>query len=192
MKELWEIVCDVGSYIGNAFIKVKPFLIFLWSAISYVIFPDKAYIPAALAVSGAMVLDIFTKYYALMKPHRSFIKAIKAGAISSNSFFDGTKKKLISFMVLMIMCGLSYRVAPIAGVTVFLGTIVYSVMFLRECQSCVENLIQAGHDDLRWLLLSLRRKEKNILDKDSSDEGESGTGNTQNINIGKDDTNASI
>ena len=152
----------------------------VWTGIIFVLFPDKAYIPAALSVGGAILLDIITKYYALAKPHGSVVKAIKVGAINSETFYEGTKKKLISFLVLMILCGLSVRVVPISQVAVFSGTLVYTVMFLRECQSILENLLQAGHDDIGWLLPVLKRKEREVLN------------DYENMNIeesGEDDTN---
>lgn len=164
MQNVLTQIKEVFEYVENAFLKVSPFLAGLWMGIAYIIFPDNTYIGAAAALGGAMALDILTKYYALAKPFKSAWKAIKAGAINSETFFRGTKKKLISFLVLMILCGLSVRVVPVEGIAIWLGTFVYSVMFLRECQSAIENLIQAGHEDLSWLLPLLKRKEKDILD----------------------------
>lgn len=189
MKNFIDDLSESFDYLSSAFTKVKPqialFLSTIWTCISYVLFPDKTYITAACAVGGVMILDIITKYYALKKPYGSFLKAIKAGAIKSDTFFEGTKKKLISFLVLMILCGLSVRVVPVAGVAVFLGSLVYSVMFLRECQSCIENLVNAGHEDyVGWLLPILRRKEKDILkkegaDSDSTDDSDKDINNNQ-------------
>lgn len=157
---------DVVEYVEKLFVGLKPLLALIWTGIAYVLFPDTIFITAACAVGGAMIIDIITKYYALRKPFGSVFKAIKAGRISSDKFFHGTKKKIISFLVLMILCGLSYRVSPISGVAVFLGSFVYSVMFLRECQSILENLIEAGHDDLKWLLPVIKKKQAVILEKE--------------------------
>lgn len=40
---------------------------------------------------------------------------------------------------------------------------VLAMMFIRESQSCVENLIDSGHD-LQWLMVFLRKKEKKVKD----------------------------
>jgi len=133
--EINKILNDGASYVIDAFMKVKPALVMIlsviWYGISYVLFPDGAYLTAACAVGGAIILDIVTKYYALSRPHKSVILAIRAGTISSSKFYEGTKRKLISFLVLMILCGLSVRVVPVSGVAVFAGSIIYSVLFLR-------------------------------------------------------------
>jgi len=152
-----KIILNVQEFLSS----VKPMLTSLFSLFCYVTFPDQAYIPAACAVLAMMMLDIISKIYSLRRPHKSYLDAVKAGSINSRAFYDGTKKKLISFMYLMIMCGLSYRVAPVSKVTVLLGTFVYSIMFIRECESCVENLIDAGCD-LGWVLAFLKRKKKEI------------------------------
>ena len=170
MQSVIQELYEGYEYIAGAFTKVKPMLSLalsvIWSGISYILFPNESYLTAACAVGGVMILDVITKYYALKKPYGSVYEAIKAGAIKSDSFFQGTKKKLISFLTLMILCGLSVRVVPIGGIAVFAGSIVYSVMFLRECQSCIENLIAGGNNDLEWLLPLLRKKERNLLSLD--------------------------
>ncbi len=47
-----------------------------------------------------------------------------------------------------------------------MATVVYTVVFLREAQSILENLCDAGAD-LQWLLIWTRKKEKQILEDDS-------------------------
>lgn len=156
---------DAFNYLLSAYKKVEGALVIIWTAINYVLFPDKAFVSAALSVAGAMIMDIITKYYALSKPYKSFWKAFKAKVINSNTFFEGTKKKLISFLVLMILCGLLVRALPFRDVAVFFGTLVYSIMFVREFQSCIENLIDAGHTELNWLISILKKKEKDLIDQ---------------------------
>jgi phage-related holin len=168
MKEICLITSEVSDYFFGAIQKVKPFFVLLATGVNYVLFPDKAYIPAAIGLGGALILDILTKYYALQKPHKGLLKAIKAGTICSEKFWIGTKKKIISYLVVMILCGLSIRVAPIAALAIGFSTVAYSVMFLREAQSCIENLIAAGHEDLKWFLFILKRKQKNILESEES------------------------
>ena len=62
----------------------------------------------------------------------------------------------------MILTGLSYRVVFLEAAGIFLASFVYVVLFIREFQSNVENLI-AGGAKLQWLLLFTRRKEQEIM-----------------------------
>lgn len=57
---------------------------------------------------------------------------------------------------------------------VFFATVVNAVMFLREGQSVIENLVDGGAD-LGWLLFWMRKKEKQILETEISEyQGRSG------------------
>ena len=164
-EELYRLFVESGNYFWEALQKVKPAYVALLSIINYVLFPDNSYVPAAIGLCGALILDVVTKYYALQKPHGGFFKAIKAGTIRSERFWAGIKKKIIDLLVVMILCGLSVRVAPVGSIAVLLSNVAYSVMFLREAQSCIENLISAGHTDLEWLLIAIKRKKTEILNE---------------------------
>lgn len=153
------------DYLRHAFEGCKPFLAFIMSSIMYVMFPEKAYLTAFYAVVGTMLLDILTKYYAIARQNEGFWKSIKDRHINSNDMWHGTKNKIFSYLVIFILAGLSYRVAPIAGVSVFLATTIYSVLFLREAQSILENLVDAGND-VGWLLIFVQKKQKEVLKED--------------------------
>lgn len=163
-NELYLLLIELGDYFWGAVQKVRPFFVLLLTGINYVLFPDNSYVPAAIGVYGALLLDIICKYYALSRPHGGFFKALKAGVIRSERFWSGTKKKLIDLLVVMILCGLSVRVAPVGAIAVVLSNVAYSIMFLREGQSCIENLIDAGHD-LQWLLILVKKKQKDMLNE---------------------------
>lgn len=171
---MYLLLIGLGDYFWGAVQKVKPFFVILIAGISYVLFPDDSYVPAAIGICGALILDILSKYYALSRPHGGILKSIKAGSIRSDKFWSGTKKKLIDIFVVMILCGLSVRVAPIGAVAVLLSNIAYSIMFLREAQSCIENLIEAGHDNLRWLLVLVKKKQKDIINETTKEEKKDG------------------
>ncbi len=159
-----------GLRLTDYFIKLtadnKPIWAVVLSAIHYGMFPEKCFETAAMAVVVAIVLDIFTKYLALAKGAGGLWKAIKKRDISSNSLWQGTSIKVISYCVVFILVGLSYRVTFFTQVSVFMATVVYTVVFLREAQSILENLCDAGAD-LQWLLIWTRKKEKQILEDDS-------------------------
>ena len=157
---------DVITYLTKAASSVKPIWIALVSAINYVLFPDDAFVPAAIAVGSAMILDILTKYYAVSVNNGGFRKALRSRKLSSASLWKGTQRKIISYLVIMVLCGLSVRVTMLTSVAVFLSTVAYSIMFLRESQSIIENLIDAGHEDLEWFLFFLKRKQQKVLEED--------------------------
>lgn len=160
---------QMTSYIEKLIAGSKPIWAFFISCINYVLFPDRAFYTAALAVGGAILLDIFTKYIALSKTAGGYKKAVKTKAIYSKTLWNGTAIKLVSYLIVFILAGLSYRVTMLTQASVFLATVVYTVIFLREAQSILENLCEAGAD-LNWLLIWTRRKEKQILESD--EEGE--------------------
>lgn len=152
------------KYFNNAVENVQPLLAGILTIINYVLFPDEAYYPAAIGLVGAMVLDIITKYYALSYQNGGLTNAVRTKKITSRNLWDGTKRKIVETLVIMILAGLSVRVTMLTSVAVFLATIAYSIMFLKECQSIIENMIDAGHDNLSWLLFWLQRKERKVLE----------------------------
>lgn len=154
---------EVQTFFAKLWESINPFLTFIWVAICWVMFPDAAYVPAAIAVGAAVILDILTKFYALAANNGGYIKATKNKIIYSDILWRKTKTKLFAYLVVMILSGLSMRVAPLEQMGIFVATIVYSVIFLRECQSNVENLIDAGAEWLVPFLFWLRKKERGIL-----------------------------
>lgn len=158
------------DYFRHAFEGCKPFFAFLMSSTMYVMFPEKAYITAFYAVVGTMLLDILTKYYAIARQYGGLWKSVKERHIHSNKMWNGTKNKIFSYLIIFILAGLSYRVAPATGVSVFLATTIYSVLFLRETQSILENLVDAGND-VGWLLMFVKNKQIEVL-KDEIDSTE--------------------
>lgn len=155
------------NYIEKLISGSKPFWAFFISCMNYILFPDKAYQTAAIAVGGAIILDIITKYIALSKESGGYKRAVIKKKIGSKTLWDGTKIKLVSYLIVFILVGLSYRVNLLTDVSVFMATVVYTVIFLREAQSILENLCDAGAD-LKWLLLWIKKKEEQLLNKDEN------------------------
>lgn len=124
---------------------------------------------AAIAVLLAMVIDVVTKYYALSIVSGGYKKARKSCVITSQKFWHGTSVKLVTFAVIVILAGLSYRITTLDAIgTVFSG-IAYGAMFWREVQSIGENMEAAG-GDIGWLTAFARRKKKELLNEDDSGE----------------------
>jgi len=156
------------EYIEKVISGSKPFWGTLLAAISYVLFPEQAYQTAAIAVGIAMLLDILTKYIALSHEAHGFKNACKTRKIFSGTLWEKTKIKLFSYLVIAVLAGLSYRVTPLQQVGVFFGTVVYAIIFLREAQSILENLYDAGAD-VGWLINWTKRKQKKILEENTVD-----------------------
>jgi hypothetical protein len=127
-----------------------------------VLFPDAAHIPGAIAVGIAFLLDIFTKLYSLAKISGGYIKAIEKKIILSDTLWKKTSIKIYSYFIILILAGLSARVTPLEIVGIGFATFAYAVIFIRETQSNLENLIEAGADWLKPFLLWSKRKEKDI------------------------------
>jgi phage-related holin len=164
-EEFYEIILGAYQYIIKVFEYVKPLWVVLYAAISFVLFPDSAYIPPTIGLIGALVMDVITKYYAISKKNGGFRNAIKTRKISSESMWRGTKKKLVSILVVMICCGLLLRFTSfLPQIAITITTVCYGFMFFRELQSIAENMIDAGHDDMKWFLTLIKRKQREVLD----------------------------
>lgn len=150
------------DYIHKLIEGAKPVWAAFVAALCYVLFPDVAFQAALGAVGFAMLLDIFTRLWAISKCNGGYRAATRLRKIWSRSLWSGTLIKLYAYLIVFILAGLSYRVAPVAQAAVFLATVVYSVIFLREAQSIVENLCDAGAD-LGWLLIVVKKRQDDIL-----------------------------
>jgi hypothetical protein len=54
------------------------------------------------------------------------------------------------------------RFGVLETITTFTSTLIYFLLFLRESQSILENLIEAEHSDLIFFLNLIKRKEKEV------------------------------
>lgn len=159
---------EIQNFMTKLWSDVRPLFAIIWAAICWAMFPDEAYLPAAVAVGVAVILDLVTKLYSLSAQNGGYIAATRCKAILSDTLWRKTRIKLFAYLIVMILAGLSLRVAPLETLGVFLATIVYSVIFIRESQSILENLIEAGADGLKPLLFWLKKKEKLITEDDSA------------------------
>jgi len=164
-----EIIRSIQDYISKAFTGIKPFLGLIISWIGYIMFPERVYFLSLMAVLGAAFLDIITKLIAVCKNHGGYREAVKTKKLFSKSLWKGTEVKIISYLIISILTGLSYRVIYLKEAGILIASFVYSVMFMREFQSNIENLIEAGAD-LHWLLLFSRKKNKELLDREGINE----------------------
>lgn len=169
----------MSEYLEKAFNSVQPVCAVFLSAVMYILFPEDAYIKAFCAVLGAMILDVLTKYRAIGRNNGGYWTAIKTGKLNSHDMWMGTSRKIYDYLVIFILAGLSYRVSPVSSAAVLLSTVVYTVMFLREGQSIVENLNEAG-GNWGWLLLIIKRRKTKIFEEEGITEDE----NIEKVNDG--------
>lgn len=164
-----NILKNIVEYLAKAFSGIKPILGAISGFVVYVCFPDRAYLLALVAVLAAAVMDILTKSYSIVIKNGGYKNAVKSKALFSKMMWRGTERKIVSYLTIAILTGLSYRVIYLKEVGIMIGTFVYSVMFMREFQSNVENLIEAGAD-LQWLLMFSKKKNKDLMKPYEEDE----------------------
>lgn len=167
------------EYIEKAFTGCKPYFGAIIAGISYVCFPDRAYFLSLMAVLAASGMDIATKSYSIIVVNGGYRKAVKSKKLFSRTLWEGTRRKIVSYLSIAILTGLSYRVIYLKEAGILLGSFVYSVMFMREFQSNIENLVEAGAD-LRWLLLFAKKKNKDLM-KDYEEPQEVKTDNDSKV-----------
>ena len=72
-------------------------------------FPDRAYLLALVAVLAAAVMDILTKSYSIVIKNGGYKNAVKSKALFSKMMWRGTERKIVSYLTIAILTGLSYR-----------------------------------------------------------------------------------
>ncbi len=159
------------DYIAKAFSGLKPVFGALTGLVSYLFFPEKAYFLALIAVIIAATMDIITKLYAISKVNGGYRQAVRSGKLFSKTLWQGTEVKIFSYLTVTLLTGLSYRVIFLKEAGVLLASFVYSVMFMREFQSNIENLCEAGAD-LHWLLLFAKKKNTDLMKNVEDEKGE--------------------
>jgi hypothetical protein len=134
-------------------------------------FPTTQYLYGAIAVLVMMVLDLLTKLYSLKRQAGGWKASIAAKKINSFSLFRGTIDKLIVLGVMMIICGCAYQLTLIADIAIWFTQVVYILMFLRDALSIIENLRDAGVQNLGMFEKVVRKKMSEYVDdSDLSDD----------------------
>lgn len=160
IKEINEFLRESGEYMFKAWLAINPYLVLAWGLVSYVLFPVDSYQTYAMIVLGALTADLLTKYYAISKTNGGLLNSIRIGKLTSQAMWMGTRKKLLSYLMIMVFVGLAFRFEELSSLALMIGNISYAIMFLREVQSVFENMVQAGHKDLSiWLLWTKRNRE---------------------------------
>ena len=161
MHEIFEKVCDT----------VRPSIALLGAGITYVFFPEQSFVIWFIATWVAVVLDLFTKWLAIFATHGGISNSIKTKAWNSDSMFHKTYIKIVAYLVLQILTGLSMRMG-ISHISNAVATVVYSFLFFREFASNIENLIEAGADYLQPLLFWVKKKQDEVIPNDDKEKDE--------------------
>ena len=161
MHEIFEKVCDT----------VRPSIALLGAGITYVFFPEQSFVIWFIATWIAVVLDLFTKWFAIFANNGGIVNSIKTKAWNSDSMFHKTYIKIVAYLVLQILTGLSMRIG-MPHVNNAIATVVYSFIFFREFASNIENLIDAGADYLQPLLFWVKKKQDEVIPNDDKEKDE--------------------
>jgi len=153
---------EISDYAEKTFAGLRPILAAIISAVCYIMFPDKSMMIALCMVLGAAFADIITKWVAICSRAGGYIPAVKSKKLTSKAMWEGTRIKIFSYLIVAILTGMAYRVIYLQQFGIVLASFVYTIMFIREFESNIENLCDAG-SDLRWLLLFTRKKSKQIM-----------------------------
>ncbi len=145
---------------------VKPAIVFSWAVASWVMFPEKSYIVWCVAVWSGAGLDLLTRWYAIFRKNGGVINSIATKAWNSEAMFNKTFLKIISYLAVQILAGLSMRFISIPVVSNIAATGVYVFLFFREFASNIENLIEAGADYLKPLLFWVKKQEKKAFEEE--------------------------
>lgn len=115
---------------------------------------------AFYALWVAVLFDLLSKIAAISYRHGGLVAATRCKALNSHTMFYRTFIKVLAYFTMTVLAHQSKAIVAIEGVDILFSTIIYSILFLVEVHSIIENLIEAGCDDLRPLLLRFQR-EKN-------------------------------
>ena len=140
-----------------------------WAGIVTFIFPTASIKTAAGAVLILMGLDLITKIFALAKKNGGLKRALRIHKISSKKFAKGTLDKLIIFGVMLIIGGCAYKLMLIKDIAIWFTQAVYTIMFLRDVLSIIENLNDAGVQGLGLFKHIVKKKLDDYCDTDKEE-----------------------
>lgn len=132
-------------------------------------FPEKQYLYGAGAVLIIMVLDLVTKLFGLSRQNGGIGQSLAQKKISSRAFAKGTFDKLLVFGIMLIVCGCAYRLTGISDIAVWFTQLVYTLMFLRDLLSILENLRDAGVGGLNIFQKAVKEKMSEYVDVEEED-----------------------
>lgn len=131
----------------------------LLGVLTYLVAPTAAFYALWIAV----FIDLLTRLVALSVKYGGFWQATKQSHISSKKMFHGTAIKTIAYFFMTVLAHQSKYIVEIEAVPIFFSSIIYCLLFLVEVHSIVENLIDAGAEDLKPLLFRFNREKAKAM-----------------------------
>ncbi|MDD3570231.1 MAG: phage holin family protein [Lachnospiraceae bacterium] len=128
------------------------------------LFPQRQYFYGAAAVLVIMILDLGTKLFSLSRQGGGIKAALVTHKISSSAFARGTTDKLLVYGIMLIICGCAYRLTVIDIIAIWFTQLVYTLMFLRDLLSILENLNDAGVGGLKIFKSAVEKKMSEYTD----------------------------
>lgn len=127
--------------------------------LTYLVEPTAAFYALWIAVA----MDLVTRIAAQSVKHGGLIEATRKCQVSSRKMFHGTAIKITSYFFMLVIANQSKYIVEIEAVPIIFSTIIYSILFLVEVHSIIENLIDAGAEDLRPLLLRFQKEKEKAI-----------------------------
>lgn len=143
---------------------VKPAIAFISAGACYVILPNQSFVAWCIALWIAMFLDVLTRWFAIFIKSKGIKKAFKTNAWNSEAMFKKTGIKIVSYLVIQILAGLSIRFLDIPYISTAVANVIYAFLFFRELASNIENLIDAGAEGLEPFLFWVKKKSNKALE----------------------------
>ena len=137
----------------------------IWATIVEFLLPTDMMKTAAVAVLIVMGLDLITRLFAISKKAHGFIRAIKCHKLTSAKFAKGTLDKLIVFGVMLIISAAAYKLMLVETLANWFVQIVFTIMFLRDTISILENLAEAGVKGLGLFQKLVKKKMDDVLEE---------------------------
>lgn len=141
----------------------------VWATIVEFLLPTDMMKTAAVAVLLVMGLDLVTKLFAIAKKSHGFIRAIKCHKIRSAKFAKGTLDKLIVFGVMLVISAAAYKLMIVETLANWFVQIVFTIMFLRDTISILENLAEAGVKGLGIFQKLIKKKMDDVCEENGLD-----------------------
>ena len=142
----------------------------IWAWLMTFLFPTATIKTAAGAVMIIMCLDLVTKFFAIAKQSGGIIAAFRKRCITSKKFAKGTLDKLIIFGVMLIISGCAYNLLVVEELAVWFSQMVFTLMFLRDVISIIENLNDAGIQGLGLFKKMVKKKLDDYYEEEKKDE----------------------
>jgi len=121
MHELQNFLCKITN-------TVKPAIAVIAAGLSYLIIPDRCFEAWSVALWVSVALDLSTRWFAIFVKSRGIWPAFKSKAFNSDTLFRKTAVKVVAYLVIQILAGLSFRVIGLQQVNTVMAAVIYAFL----------------------------------------------------------------